>query len=625
MNRTLGGAPRRRGEKKLPNGKERHSPWRIFGNVTFLFRYLFRYAPMSVVQTLINSILGAGLRIVGNVVFVNYIFDAIENRHPFSEIAVMGLLLVLLHLSLSFVTARIWQVHILRANHKLHAGMQGELYLKARALDQACYDDPAFYNDFIWAIRESDGRAIALRQDCGLLLRHILTILGTTGVLLTIDPFVGLIVLVFVPLGFLFKLLANRVRLRKQEENNPITRRMEYVKRVFYLRNHAKELRQGDIAAFLRRDYEEQNEKRIGVEKKYRGKLFWISLISDFLAYLLFDLVVTCYLIVRYVRDSGFSLGNFSAGLNAMWSIYSNANQIVGKLTKFNEHSIYIEKFRRFIDYEPRVVSGAEKEVPPFEEITLRNVSFSYGEDEKRQDVLKNVSLTIRRGEKIAFVGYNGAGKTTLTKLLMRLYDPTEGEVLYNGRDLRDFDIDAYREHIGAVFQDYKVFAATVAENVLGGEYTPDREQEVLAALHAASFDGKLATLPNGIHTQLTREFDEEGTELSGGETQKIAIARVFARPFDVIVMDEPSSALDPIAEYELNQSVMEDAREKTVIFISHRLSTTRMADRIYMFSEGEIVEAGSHDELMELNGKYAEMFRVQAKKYETPVENDPV
>ena len=607
----------RRGAMREVTRQEHHSPWRIFKNIAFLFRYLFRYAPGSVVLTVLNAVLGAGMRILGGVVFVNYIFNAIEDKRPFGEIAIMAVILVAMHVALNFSTSHIWSVHIQRSNHKLHEGMQGELYLKAHALDQACYDDPEFYNDFIWAIRESDNRASALRQDCGQFLRHILTIVGTTGVLIAMDPFVVLIVLIFLPLGLFFKLLANRIRLKRTEENNPITRRMEYVKRIFYLRNHAKELRQGNIAEFLRRDYTEQNEKRIEVEKKYRGKLFWLSLITDFLSNLLFDLVVTCYLVIRYVSDSGFSLGNFSASFNAMWSIYSNANQIIAKLTKFNEHSIFIEKFRRFIDYEPKVISGEETDVPAFDELTLRDVSFSYGEGEKHRDVLRNIDLSIRRGEKVAFVGYNGAGKTTITKLLMRLYDPTEGQVLYNGRNIRDFDIDCYRDHIGAVFQDYKIFAASIAENVVGGVYTPDREKDVLSALHAASFDEKLAALPNGIHTQLTREFDKEGTELSGGESQKIAIARVFARPFDIIIMDEPSSALDPIAEYELNRSVMEDARDKTVIFISHRLSTTRMADRIYMFSDGEIIESGSHEELMEKDGKYAEMFRVQAEKYQ--------
>ena len=152
----------------------------------------------------------------------------------------------------------------------------------------------------------------------------------------------------------------------------------------------------------------------------------------------------------------------------------------------------------------------------------------------------------------------------------------------------------------------------------MGGEYTDTNEEAVMSALHAASFDEKLKQLPNGIHSQLTTEFSKEGVGLSGGESQKIAIARVFARPFELIIMDEPSSALDPIAEYELNQSILKNAEGRTVIFISHRLSTTRMADKIYMFDGGQIVESGSHDELMLQNGKYAEMYRVQAKKYRT-------
>jgi ATP-binding cassette subfamily B protein len=238
--------------------------------------------------------------------------------------------------------------------------------------------------------------------------------------------------------------------------------------------------------------------------------------------------------------------------------------------------------------------------------------------------VLKNVSFTIRKGEKTAIVGYNGAGKTTLIKLVMRLYDPTEGRILYNGRDIRAYDLHAYRERIGAVFQDYRIFAATLGENVMGGGYerTPENESRIRDALHSATFADRLETLEHGLETPLTREIDKEGVNLSGGEAQKVAIARVFVRPYDLIIMDEPSSALDPVAEYELNHSILNAAdscdrcRTATVIFISHRLSTTRFADRIFLFANGELSEQGSHDELIALNGKYAEMFGMQAEKY---------
>ena len=323
--------------------KERHDPLRIMGNLFFLFRYLFRYTPGAMVWSLINALLNASMTVLRNVVFVNFIFNAIEQGEDFKKIAIVAVSLVLLHTLLVFGTRRIWHLGIFRTNHKLHEGMQGELYRKACALDQSCYDDPEFYNDFIWAIRESDSRAALLREDFRNFLQQLLAIFGTATALIAMDRFVGLIIFLFVPLGFVLKILSNRLNLKKKEEINPIARRMEYIKRVFYLADHAKEVRQGDISELLRRDYKEHTDKKIGVEKRYRGKLFAISVFSEFVAYLLFDLVITCYLIVRYVKDSGFSLGNFSASLNAMWSIYSSSNQVINYLTKFNEHSIYIE------------------------------------------------------------------------------------------------------------------------------------------------------------------------------------------------------------------------------------------------------------------------------------------
>ena len=202
----------------------------------------------------------------------------------------------------------------------------------------------------------------------------------------------------------------------------------------------------------------------------------------------------------------------------------------------------------------------------------------------------------------------------------MRLYDPTEGRILYNGRDIREYDLHEYRDRIGAVFQDYRIFAATLGENVMGGGYdrTSENESRIREALDSATFTERLNTLEKGLETPLTREIDKEGVNLSGGEAQKVAIARVFVRPYDLIIMDEPSSALDPVAEYELNHSILNaaDSRDRTVIFISHRLSTTRFADRIFLFAGGELCEQGSHDELIAIDGKYAEMFRMQAEKY---------
>ena len=223
--------------------------------------------------------------------------------------------------------------------------------------------------------------------------------------------------------------------------------------------------------------------------------------------------------------------------------------------------------------------------------------------------------MTVKAGQKIALVGYNGAGKSTLVKLLLRLYDVSGGDIFINGKSIKDYTLCSYRNKFGTVFQDFQLYAADIAENVLTDEYSEGDQPRVLEALKNSGFEERLSSLKEGIHTPLTKEFDQNGINLSGGEAQKVAISRVFAKDCEIVILDEPSSALDPMTEYELNNTLM-TALDKTVIIISHRLSTTRMADVIYMLENGEIIEQGSHDELMQTGDKYAEMFLKQAEKY---------
>lgn len=276
---------------------------------------------------------------------------------------------------------------------------------------------------------------------------------------------------------------------------------------------------------------------------------------------------------------------------------------------------MYVEKMQNFLNIEPKIVSTANKPLPEKPaEIEFRNVSFGY--NEKDGYILNNISMKLRPYSKTAVVGYNGAGKTTLIKLLMRLYDPNEGEILLDGINIKEYDVREYRRKIGTVFQDFKIFAATVKENVLLDFAENGKDEDVLKAIEKSGFAEHLETLSDGLQTNLTTEFEENGMNLSGGEGQKLAVARVFYKDANLIILDEPSSALDPIAEYHLNHSMLTAAENKSVIFISHRLSTTRIADRIYMLEKGRIIEEGSHAELLERKGKYAEMWRVQAGQY---------
>ena len=596
--------------------EKQHGFTKVSKNLWYMLKFSFKYAPSYTFVTLGEAI-GRGIWHILGVLFTKYLFDAIEAGTEFGTVLFWILLFTGYNAIFELFNKWRLEVYVPKVRLTLHEGVQTELYKKAQELDQGCYDDPEFYDDFIWAIRESDGRVTQIMENFSIFINRIISSTVILGVLVSMDWVVAVVLLVSVGLGFIIKNKINKIRFDKNLEMTPIRRKLRYIGRVFYLQDYAKELRQGDIAKHLQNDYRTTTESKIACIKKYMGRLFVLSVLSALLTDVLPSAGVTGYLVVRYLIDPTLSLGSFSARIAASFKIYWIIDDIGNYLNKFNEHSLYIEKVKKFVEYEPKI-KGEETVVPAFESLTIKNLDFAYPFTKDDKKTLKNLNLEIKKGEKVAFVGYNGAGKTTLIKLLMRLYDTTDGEVLYNGRNIVDYDPEKYREHIGAVFQDFKVFAATVAENVMGGEYTDADEEAVLQALRAASFEEKLKQLPNGIHSQLTTEFSKEGVGLSGGESQKIAIARVFARPFELIIMDEPSSALDPIAEYELNQSILKNAEGKTVIFISHRLSTTRMADRIYMFDNGEIVECGSHDELMAIDGKYAEMYRVQAKKYQT-------
>ncbi len=606
----------RKQKKEKAEKKERHNPVRVVKNLWFMLQFVFKYTPSYAVITVVEA-LGRGASHVIGILFTKYIFDAIEAGTDFGEVLFWILLVTGYNAAFELFNKWRYDVFVPRVKLTLHETIQTELYKKARELDQSCYDDPEFYNDFIWAIRESDGRVAHIVECFSIMINRVTSSAAVLGLLASMDLVVTLILLVSVILGFVVKSILNKIGYKHSVEANPIWRKLGYFRRVFYMPDYAKELRQGGIAEHLQTEYQETNKQIIACSKKYNKKYLALWILSDLLVYLLPSVGITSYLVVRYITDATLSLGSFSASISASQKLYYTLDDIGNYINKFHEHSLYIEKVKMFMQYEPKI-KGSVTEVPAFESLTVKNLDFVYPFTKDDKKTLQGLNLEIKKGEKVAFVGYNGAGKTTLIKLLMRLYDTTSGEILYNGRNITDYDPEKYREHIGAVFQDYRVFAATVAENVMGGEYTDADEEAVLSALRAASFEEKLKQLPDGIHSQLTTEFSKQGVGLSGGESQKIAIARVFARPFELIIMDEPSSALDPIAEYELNQSILKNAEGKTVIFISHRLSTTRMADKIYMFDGGEIVESGSHDELMERDGKYAEMYRVQAKKYKT-------
>ena len=306
------------------------------------------------------------------------------------------------------------------------------------------------------------------------------------------------------------------------------------------------------------------------------------------------------------------SVGDLSVSIAAVGKLNSMYGGLLEALSQFVQSGMFAEKLRAFLAAEQAITSPENAAPLPAlsGDIEFRDVSFRYAGGPW---VLRHVNMKIRAQTKAAIVGYNGAGKSTLVKLLMRLYDPTEGEILLNGRNIKEYDVEEYRHSFGTLFQDFQIYAATLGENVKMG-FADNREEEVIkGALKKAGVPDNLGD----ISIPLLREYDNNGRLVSGGEAQKIAIARAFLKDPHTYILDEPSSALDPISEYNLNQTLFELSKDKTVIFISHRLTTTRMAEQIYMMEQGRVIEKGNHEELLAEGGRYAEMFKKQAEKYQ--------
>ncbi len=611
-----------------------------------------RLEPVMVIMAAVWALCWAGIDTLA-VYIRNAMFNALDTSDRFLDVAGFIFFLAILYL-VFFVPDHLYNLVILPViDRRLRAKMHAEMYRKAQSLDIACYDDPDFYNEFVWAMRESDNHALAVLSSAFNVINRVISTTAITALLLTINVWMGIIMFLGILISFLVDYIADRVWVKTDWRINPLWRREDYILRTFYLPEYAKEMRTTRTPAMLERDFDENLEKLIDEDVR-RGKK--IALIYG-IGYNLTrraTYYATILIMIGELAAGRVLIGGFAAAVTALTMLQYILNQLASSIMELPKNALYLEKYFTFLAHENKLVSG-DAPVPPFESLTFEHVSFTYTgasteeerdlteaikafekkengtpDDEEeakpteRPTVLRDVSFSIRRGEKIAIVGYNGAGKTTLIKLMMRLYDPTEGRILYNGRDIREYRLEEYRDRIGAVFQDYRIFAATLAENVLCEEVPSPIPEEtaarVRAALDDATFTERLMTLEKGLETPLCRDIDKEGVNLSGGEAQKVAIARVFARPYDLIIMDEPSSALDPVAEYELNHSILNaaDGRERTqtVIFISHRLSTTRFAGRILLFADGCLCEEGDHDALLGMNGKYAEMFRMQAEKY---------
>lgn len=583
--------------------------------------YVFKFIPSYFVIHILNAVF---LGVLGPLIQINFtrsLFDTVEQlatvQNPdFIPVVILFLVVVAYDLLRDAINIGMQYYYNVYLSNRLEEKMQAMIYQKAQSLDLECYDDPAFYDDFCWSMQNGSSRTKGSVDILIDFFGHLISLLTIVTIIATLDWVAIIVVIIYVAIDYIVKWKQAKINFDKAVDLNPVERKINYINRLFYFVEFAKELRLSKVAGLLLKKYDKAVDQQKELTIENIKKTFKLNLANDVSISILWNILFTIILVYRVVVSGTLTIGGMLAAQQAADNMRWRFSKWLYTIRCFKENSMYIDKFRNFMEKESRIKvdPGATEFEEPFNILELKNVSFTYAS--KTEPAIKNINMTIHKNEKIALVGYNGAGKSTLIKTIMRLYAPQEGEMFVNNHNVSHYSVGSYQKIFGTVFQDFKLFSLSLAENVLMDEYDPSKEGTVRDALDKANFTNKLKQMPKGVQTSITKEFDEEGAILSGGEMQKVAIARTFAKDYDFIIMDEPSSALDPDSEYELNKLMMNSAYNKTVIFISHRLSTTRMADKIYMMENGQIIEEGSHEQLMKLNGKYAEMFNLQAEKY---------
>ncbi len=504
-------------------------------------------------------------------------------------------------------------------DHVLHTRVDymvsSTIIRKALALDLQSFEDPAFYDQLQNARREGGNRALQSFTTSLQLGQNIITLASFAVILLAFSPLVALILVVATLPSFVAQTRYSSLHFKLLTWRAPEARRMQYLEQVLTVDNAAKEVKLFGLGEPLLKRYVDMfwahyaEDTRLALRRS-RLSVGWglLSSASFYVAY--------GYIVWRTLQGS-ITLGDMTLYLTLCRQSQGTFQMLMTSIAALYENGLFLNHLFDFLALEPAMQVAAHP-VPmprPIKQgIEFRNVSFRYP---GREDwALRDVSLTVTPGEKIALVGANGAGKTTLIKLMTRLYDPTEGVILLDGVDLREYDIEDLRSRIGVIFQDFVRYQMSVRENIGFGQIDAlEDEARMLDAAERGGADEVAATLPEGYDTMLGRWFDR-GNELSGGQWQKIALGRAFMRDGEVLVLDEPTAALDAEREYQIFQRFKSLTAGKIAFLISHRFSTVRMADRIAVLDGGRMTELGTHAELLTLDGTYAHLFNLQAEGY---------
>jgi ATP-binding cassette subfamily B protein len=573
-------------------------------NTAFLLKAYLRHSKLVAVGGVAQALIANPIQTYIGATVAQAVISSVQETRQFAPALTTALIYFAVNYAFTLGNWAWIDFYVRRKSVEIEAKIEREIYEHAVKVDMRHMDDPKYYDAYKLATEEFVGQAPEAYDAIINLLGYFARIATLIAVLArTGAPIIALIAVLSL-VGLAINLYWNTQAGKRSKAQLGPRRRRDYTRRLMFNTAAAGDVRATRLMRFLMGSYDEGIEEQGRVMRSFAKKEFFTDIVQTVTQNIALYVVVL-YVAYGFVTGKITDIGVFATLIAASELLSGNLQNLSYTFSRIHRVSVFGAQAREFFDVEPGIERSDGDEPPdgPLS-LELRDLSFAYPSAEP---TLKHVSIKVPRGQKIAIVGENGAGKTTLSKLLLRLYDVSDGAVLINGRDIREYDIHALRSRVGSAFQTANVYPLTLAENL---QLYRDCDTETLQGI----IDRVRLTKAPG--EQLTREFDDKGAVMSGGEAQKIGLGRLLTGGFGLLILDEPSSSLDPLAEYELAQLMFDKSRSETTVMIAHRLSTVVNADRIYLISGGEIAESGTHAELMALGGGYAEMFTKQAENY---------
>ncbi len=586
-----------------------------FRNCSVFLREIWKVSPISLITIIIMAFADT-LGYIVACLYSKYMIEAVLSTNPFLGILLVVSIRIAVHFIWNILSTILEDIIGSIQQTKIKKHFVTQIYKKMSDIDLAQFENTDFYAKLSRAIEQAEERPLWLLGTIRNLFSTFFTILGLFATLFILSPFSLLIAFLGGLITFLIYFINSKLEYNYYVDKVECTRIFDYIKRIFYMPQYKNDIHYFNITPVFLKKYHENTQKQCAVIKKHCPKIIFLKSITTFLSVGI-NIGFACFFVVWQILIGELRIGDFSAALAAITALGNCLFNFGMIFPQFKEHSYSINDYLDILNYDSELYSskGIDVSKSELDKIKFKNVSFGYN---KNNLVIKNLTLNIKKGEKIALVGANGAGKTTFLKLLLKLYSPDKGVIYFNKLPYNEINTKSFYSLLSPMFQNTNSYAFSIKENVdlVKENSVQDDKSEINNCLIKSGLGTKIDSFSDKENTMLISEINHNAIEFSGGENQKLGIARVMYRNTDIIVMDEPTAALDPLSEEALYKTIEEMSKNKTVIIVSHRLSCVKGMDRILYFENGKVSEEGSHKELMEMKGKYAKMYKLQASRY---------